>query len=152
MAGTAPACTEVLSSCIPVYDSFLDTFFDQKMTKSRKKLISYTRSPYALRNSTEWDWWYDTSLSVSENEACSRPYGTHLIKRGYTVERLGSDSKTCAVSSSYARTEVLCNSSKASKWRFCIYCLSFDNEADCPETARVTIRFSISNPISSPRN
>ena len=25
MAGTAPACTEVLSTCIPVYDSFLGT-------------------------------------------------------------------------------------------------------------------------------
>ena len=45
MAGTAPACTEVLSPCIPVYDSFLDTFFYKKMTKSGKKLISYTHFP-----------------------------------------------------------------------------------------------------------
>ncbi len=42
MAGTAPACKEVLSACIPVYDSFLDTYSDRKMTKSQNKPISYT--------------------------------------------------------------------------------------------------------------
>lgn len=42
MAGTAPACTEVLSSCIPVYDSFLFTFSYEEMTKSRRKPLSYT--------------------------------------------------------------------------------------------------------------
>jgi hypothetical protein len=44
MAGTAPACKEVLSACIPVYDSFLGTFSGWKMTKSQKKLISYTHT------------------------------------------------------------------------------------------------------------
>lgn len=53
MAGTAPACKEVLSACIPVYDSFLDTYSDRKMTKSQNKPISYTQLPYAMRNPTE---------------------------------------------------------------------------------------------------
>lgn len=44
MAGTAPACKEVLSSCIPVYDLFLDTDSDKKITKSQNKPISYTHT------------------------------------------------------------------------------------------------------------
>ena len=66
MAGTAPACTEVLSSCIPVYDSFLDTFFYKKMTKSGKKLISCTHFPTRwriLRSETD-----DTTLPYQFQE------------------------------------------------------------------------------------
>ena len=48
MAGTAPACKEVLSSCIPVYDSFFDTLSTTwKMTKSRRVDFVYS---YSLRN------------------------------------------------------------------------------------------------------
>jgi hypothetical protein len=43
MAGTAPACKKVLSSCIPVYDSFLDTLSaTRKMTKSRRADFVYS--------------------------------------------------------------------------------------------------------------
>ena len=42
MAGTAPACKEVLSACIPIYNLFLDTYFDKKIAKNRNKLLSYT--------------------------------------------------------------------------------------------------------------
>ncbi len=45
MAGTAPACTEVLSACIPIYNPFLDTFSYREMAKNKKKSIAYT---YAL--------------------------------------------------------------------------------------------------------
>lgn len=78
MAGTAPACKEVLSSCIPVYDPILITFSYKELAKIKKKLISCTHFP------TLWEiLWketnkYDTSLSVLENEDCSRPSGTHV--------------------------------------------------------------------------
>lgn len=42
MAGTAPACKEVLSACVPIYNLILGTFSYRERAKSRKKLLSYT--------------------------------------------------------------------------------------------------------------
>jgi hypothetical protein len=79
MAGTAPACKEVLSSCIPVYDSFFDTLSTTwKMTKSRRVDFVYS---YSLRNEEILKSETDNTVlpyQLLEKNVCSRPFGTHV--------------------------------------------------------------------------
>ncbi len=55
MAGTAPACTEVLSPCIPVYDSFFSTVSltmkNDKKEKSLSRVLTslQDKEPYGVR-------------------------------------------------------------------------------------------------------
>lgn len=74
---------------------------------------------------------YDTSLSMSRSENCSRPSGTHPKLGGYTFEQLRSESKRRSCSSE--------RSSKTSeRWCFCIYCLPFVDGASRPNRAYTT--------------
>ncbi len=76
---------------------------------------------------------YDTSLSMSENENCSRPSGTHPKLGGYLKLTLGE-------SRSKRRSHRLfCKSSKTSeRWCISICLLPFDNEASRPNRAYTT--------------
>lgn len=74
---------------------------------------------------------YDTSLSMSKSENCSRPSGTHPKLGGYTFEQLRSESERRS-----CRLESSCKTSE--RWCFCIYCLPFDNEASRPNRAYTT--------------
>ncbi len=57
MAGTAPACTEVLSTCIPVYDSFLDTISltakNDKKEKSSSGVLDLFTKRRNLKSETD---------------------------------------------------------------------------------------------------
>ncbi len=76
---------------------------------------------------------YDTPLSMSRSENCSRPSGTHPKLGGYLLLTLG---ESRSERRSYRLLE---RSSKTSKrWCFCIYCLPFDNEASRPNRAYTT--------------
>lgn len=100
---------------------------------SQKNTISYMNTLRELcqRDKGKIDK-YDTSLSMSENENCSRPSGTHPKLGGYTFEQLRSESERRS-------HRLLERSSKTSeRWCFCIYFLPFDNEASRPNRAYTT--------------
>ena len=126
MAGTAPACRKVPTVILPYVVDFRYIYTSRKLTKK------YIRDDFEtlfreITDKREKETYFLRPFLISFWKVKFVAGHLALIpKEGYTVERLGSNSNTRTLHKWREACE---------RWCFCICILSFDNEADCPDTA-----------------